>query len=104
MKRITLITITFCLLVLLTAGMGAVAMQPLLPPYRVAPFDVTYNGEVVGKLRINTHAWTYVLNVRELAPDTEYWLKCEGVPGVITSGMANLNGVLHLNGKVNPVS
>ena len=65
-------------------------------------FDVTYEGTVVGRIGIDTKAWMYVLTVDGLTPDTEYWLACEGRPGLIASATTNATGGLLLQGVLNP--
>lgn len=103
MKRITLIAITFCLLVLLTAGTGAVPAEPKLPPqYRVVQFNVTYYGEVVGLLTVNTNQWTYVMNAHGLQPGTSYFFYSLGRFPAVGTETANENGDLHMQGTWDP--
>ncbi len=105
MKRMTLIAIALCLIMITTVAAGVVAARgEQSPPDIVKQFDVRLgiDGEVKGKIIINTQAWRYVVNVRGLSPDTEYWLKCEGVPGVLATATANANGGLYLQGVLNP--
>jgi len=103
MKRMMIIVITLCLVVLATVGTGAAAAQQKLPPpFRVVQYDVTYHDEVVGKLSVNTNEWTYVLNAHGLEPDTEYYFYCLGRYPQIAIGTANGDGDLHLMGAWDP--
>jgi hypothetical protein len=106
MKRMTLIVITLCLL-LLTAGVtGVVAAQqdaraPQSDKSPVAQFDVTLRGgeEIVGKLIINTNAHTFVFNGKGLVSGDPYWLKCSRLSGLIGTVRANEDGTVHIKGE-----
>jgi len=100
MKRITIIGITFCLVLLATFGTCAAAAPVKLPPQlRVEQFDVPYNNEIVGKLSVSTMRWTYVLNAHGLEPGSEYYLYYLGRYPAIGNGTANENGDLHMAGR-----
>jgi len=99
MKRMMVIAITFCLVVLATGGAGVLAAEQKLPPqYRVVQFDVTWNNEVVGRLSVNTNEWTYVLNAHGLQPGTKYSFYRAGKFSAISSATTNENGDLHVGG------
>ncbi|WMW25630.1 hypothetical protein RE474_02595 [Methanolobus sediminis] len=100
MNRMEIILVVLCVLLLTTVGVSAADDQQKLPPkYRVIQFDVTYSGEVVGELSINTNQWTYVLNAHGLEPGTEYYFYSLGRFPQISTGTANENGDLHLKGE-----
>ncbi len=99
MKRMALIAVALCVIVLTTVGAGAVAAkQGQSPPGKVKQFDVTYNDNVVGKLSINTNTWKYVLNARGLPSDTLYYLYLLGMFPYIDQATTNENGDLHMQG------
>lgn len=98
MKRMTRLAITLCAVIFATAGAGVGVGQQLPPPYRVVQFDVTHQGEVVGKLSVNTNAWTYVLNAHGLEPGTVYYFYSLGTFPYISSEAADENGDLHVQG------
>ena len=102
MKRMHLIAITFGLLVLIIVGTVPALASPEPVKFRSNKHVVTYEDDVVGWIIVNPSTWWYVLNVRGLAPNTEYWLICEGRPGVIASATTRLNGALSIHGILNP--
>jgi hypothetical protein len=65
-------------------------------------FDVMYQAAVAGNISIDTKEWRYSLEVPGLTPGTEYWLACEGRPGIIASATADANGSLSVQGILNP--
>jgi hypothetical protein len=102
MKRMTLIAVTLCVLLLTTVGTGAVMAKQASPPSdRVMQFDVTYQGKAVGKLIINTNAQTYVFNGKGLAPDTTYYLVCKVFMRSVGSAKATHGGTVHIQGSCN---
>ncbi len=108
-KRMTLIAIVLCAVLLGTGGAGVVAAKQELPPsYRVVQYDVTYDDKVVGKLSVNTNAWTYVTNAQGLERNTLYYLYCAGKFPYVSKATTNGNGELHMQGawdqKVNVVT
>jgi hypothetical protein len=103
MRRMMVIGITICLVLLATVGTGAAAaQQKLAPPFRVVQYDVTYHNEVVGKLIVNTNDWTYVMNAHGLDPDTEYFFYCLGRYPPIANATSNEGGDLHMAGTWDP--
>lgn len=61
MKRMTLIAITLCAVLLATVGAGVIAAKQDIPQAdRIAQFDVSYQEAVVGKLSVNANTWMYV--------------------------------------------
>ena len=121
MKRMVLIALVLCLLMLTTVGAGVVVakqqekvgpLPSLSSPRAPLPllsflgrgfmFDVTYQGTVVGKIYINTNTWWYFLYAHDLTPGTEYWLTYEGRGSTIASATANANGNLLMQGVLNP--
>ncbi len=105
MKRMTLIAVALCLMMITTVGAGVVAAkQPVSD--KVKQFDVVlYQGTEtsIGTLSVNMNAWSYALNVRGLSPDTEYWLKCMEAPGVLATVTSTAGGAVHMQGKLDAV-
>ncbi len=70
MKRIQLIAVALCLVMLLTVGAGvAAAKQPTsdnVKQFDVALYQDQGTATPVGTLSVNTNAWTYTLNARGL--------------------------------------
>lgn len=105
MKRMSLIAVTLCLLLLATVGAGVVvAKQEVKAPQdsKVVQFDVTYGGEVVGKLVINTIQQTFVFNGKGLTPGTEYFLIVS--MRSIGSAEATNGGTVHIQGTWLPLA
>ncbi len=105
MKRMILIAVALCALLLTTAGAGIVTAKQTGPgslPGRVYHYEVTYNDNVVGTLIINTNSWTYVFNAKGLAPTKTFYLMSE----TNTLGMAKATkaGTLHMQGAWDPNS
>ena len=94
MKRVTLFAITFCLLVLVTAGTGAVA-APQVGKYE---FDVTSQGVVVGSITVKAQQQTFALHAKGLEADSQYYLVCR--PSMLLMGSANTtkSGGLQMKG------
>ncbi len=76
MKRMALIAIVLCALMLGTLGAGVVAAkQEKAPtPADAKHFDVTLNDKVVGKLILNIRQLTYTFNGHGLDPGETYYL------------------------------
>ncbi len=96
-----LLAVALCLIMIATVGAGVVAAKgEQSPPDKEKQFDVLSNGEAKGTIII-TKTWKYVVNARGLAPDMKYWLKCDGVPGVLATATADAKGGLHVQGEFN---
>ncbi len=102
MKRMMVIAIMVCLLLLAATGAAAAAGPKLPPSQRVAQFNVTFDNDVVGKLSVNTNAWTYVMNAHGLEPGKMYYFYRLGGFPAIGSGTADPDGNLHLRGSWDP--
>lgn len=104
MKRMTLIAIILCALMLGTVGAGVVtAKQEVNAPQKgkspIYQFDVkNVAGAVVGKLTINTKQATYVFNANGLTAGTTYSLECVLPACNIGSAEAAADGTMHMQG------
>ncbi len=100
MKRMTLIAVALCFIMLATVGAGVIAAEAApAASQKVAQFDVIYNDKVVGKLSVNTNTKTYVFNANGLQPDTTYYLNDDKGAGTLGSAKANERGDVHLQGE-----
>ncbi len=113
MKRMALIAVALCVLMIGTIGAGLVtakqempapankqaAVTPLKSNYQ---FDVRYEGKVVGKLSVNTRQLTFDVAAKKLTAGTEYFLVCKDVALNLGSVKAATDGSVLLQGAWDP--
>lgn len=97
MIRKKLITLTLCVLLLLTAGAVVAAKTSQAGNSPIYQFGVTLHSEVVGKIIVNTKQQTFVFNGKGLTPGSQYFLVG---PGSRSLGSANADddGSVHIAG------
>ncbi len=112
MKRMALIAIVLCALMLGTLGAGVVAAKQEKAPQNIkqaAPtplkdtyqFTVKYEQKVVGKLVVDTKQLTYTFNGHGLDPGTTYYLVCADNLRSLGSADAAADGTVLVEGTVN---
>lgn len=114
MNRMTLIAIVLCALMIGTLGVGVVtAKQEVKVPLtnrqsavtdlkNVYLFDVTYEGNVVGKLIVNTQQFTFAFRGRGLPEGTTYYLTSPELRHSVGSAPAAPGGVVRMQGTCAP--
>ncbi len=101
MKRMALIAIVLCALMLGTLGAGVVTAkqeEKAPTPADTKQFDVTLNDKVVGKLIVNTKQLTYAFHGRGLEAGETYYLTCSAFLHGVDSAVASDAGTVRMEG------
>ncbi|MGZ4885638.1 MAG: hypothetical protein ACXV5N_10000 [Halobacteriota archaeon] len=107
MKRMTVIAVALCLIMITTVGAGVVTAKQEANPRQAGASSIYFfdlsatDTHGAGKLMINTKEHTFVFNGKDFKPSQQYILQARAASGeayVFASGKSTSSGNLHVAG------